>query len=106
MTLKFEAESLILIDASFISGQAGWNFFPWNVWASQKIESTPKKAEPLQLPRQSKQSFGDKEIIDLKETVCLPRYTCGSQRSGNQLVPNDVPFSDQLNDATVSEMHF
>ena len=108
----------ILYSACFISGNisAGWDFFPWNVWNQKKSETTkPQKLEktvintiqqkkPTEFSRSGKQSYGgtQKEIIDLEETVCLPRYTCGrSQNTEFNERSFVVPFTDLLNQQTV-----
>ena len=109
---------------SHISGEiqlvdCGWNFFPWNVWNKQKINtintdakvhtSHPKKpistsSTLAKLDRIGKQRFGNqKEIIDLEETVCLPRYQCGrNQRISFEEKSFQIPFTDLLNEQTVS----
>ena len=110
----------ILYSACFISGNisAGWDFFPWNVWNQKKSETTkPQKLEkivintiqqkkPTVFARSGKQSYGgtQKEIIDLEETVCLPRYTCGRSQNTEFNERSDfvVPFTDLLNQQTVS----
>ena len=82
----------------------GWNFFPWNVWNSASKEST-KKIEPVPKPRVAKQerwSVKQKEIIDLEETVCLPRYQCGKIRSSGQEF--DQAYTDSINDLIVSKL--
>ena len=103
----------------FISGDisAGWDFFPWNVWSQKNTDTNtivPQKSENRVIiqekkskifGRNAKQSFSgtQKEIIDLEETVCLPRYTCG--RSQNEELNERsfvVPFTDLLNQQTVS----
>jgi len=68
----------------------GWNFFPWNVWnknnSQQKIKNViPQKKHSTGTvePRIAKQRWAapssQKEIIDLEEAVCLPRYQCGKK---------------------------
>ena len=58
-------------------------------------------------PRIAKQRWApqpQKEIIDLEETVCLPRYQCGKNiRSSADF---NTAYTDTLNDVIVSlEMH-
>ena len=39
-----------------------------------------------------------KEIIDLEETVCLPRYTCNRRSNEVQSIFNpDIAFTDSIN---------
>ena len=39
-----------------------------------------------------------KEIIDLEETVCLPRYTCNRRSSEVQRIFNtNIAFTDSIN---------
>ena len=58
----------------------------------------PKKALP-RIAKQTSRWGQEKEIIDLEETVCLPRYTCGKKRISDDF---GVPFTDILNHQTVS----
>ena len=90
------------------------------MWNQKKSETTkPQKLEkivintiqkkPTVLGRSGKQSYGgtQKEIIDLEETVCLPRYTCGRSQNTEFNERSDfvVPFTDLLNQQTVSILH-
>ena len=93
---------------------AGWDFFPWNVWSQKNTDTNtivPQKSENRVIiqekkskifGRNAKQSFSgtQKEIIDLEETVCLPRYQCGRTKSTSATLYN-LAFTDQLNTQTV-----
>ena len=89
-----------------ISGESspGWGF-PWSFWSKQKLKQQPVQAKPKpikkQLARTSKQSFQEKEIIDVGETVCLPRYQCGRAAGTTTTRSFNVPFTDLLNEQSV-----
>ena len=75
----------------------GWSF-PWSVW--RKVEKEDQNKIEADLPRTAKQIGNQKEIIDLEETVCLPRYQCGRTKSTPATLYN-LAFTDQLNTQTV-----
>ena len=76
----------------------GWSF-PWSVWRKVEKKEDQNKIE-ADLPRTAKQIGNQKEIIDLEETVCLPRYQCGRTKSTPATLYN-LAFTDQLNTQTV-----
>jgi hypothetical protein len=82
------------------SGHAnpGWDFFPWNVWRKVKPTKATILKQVVELPRSSRQTNLNKEIIDLEETVCLPRYQCGRQSSNDDPTK---PFTDTVNENNV-----
>ena len=90
-----------------------WNQKKSEATKPQKLEKTVintiQQKKPTVFGRSGKQSYGgtQKEIIDLEETVCLPRYTCGrSQNTEFNERSFVIPFTDLLNQQTVSILFF
>ena len=105
---------------------SGWDAFPWSKWKQarntpwghkkvissyitygkaswEKAAETKALRQKQMLPRGGRQSQGlQKEIIDLEETVCLPRYQCGRQSSGSGNTDQSKSFTATVNQDNVS----